>query len=437
MEGLSDTLRQLYPRVLAKTLGFARNLPDAEDAVQEAVTRALQAWPERGRPDSPEAWLLAVAKNAHRDRTRRRAREEPHAPHTGALEVLAQMSPWARIAVAAPEVARGWKDELLRLVFACCHPALEAGKSAALALATLVGLCTHEIAAAFVVAPRTMEQRLTRARKRLREHGDPEGVPPEASLERLPAVLHTIALLFNEGYWSTRDDAPIRSELCRLAIGLARSVAETFPKEPEALGLLALVCLHDARRDARHDASGAPVPLPEQDRSRWDHAAIAQASELLERALERERVGPFQLEAAISRAHCRAARAQDTDWELIAQLYAALERLRPTPAVRVNRAFAVGQAFGARKGLALLDAGSLGQDDAKDASAYPYVHLVRGALLAELGQTHEARAALEHAHASARNAAERAQIEARLARLTPASVSVPVSAPAPAPEEDR
>lgn len=196
-----------------------------------------------------------------------------------------KLSPWARIAVAEPEVLRGFKDELLRLVFACCHPALEDGESAALALATVVGLSNDEIARAFVVAPRSMEQRLTRARKRLREKGDAFGTPPERGLARLPAVLRAIHLLFNEGYWSGEDEAPIRADLCRLAIGLARSLVETYPREAEAAGLLALLLLHDARRDARLDENGNLVPLPDQDRTRWDQAAITHATALLERAL--------------------------------------------------------------------------------------------------------------------------------------------------------
>jgi RNA polymerase sigma-70 factor, ECF subfamily len=207
----ADVLRRCYPQVLAKTLAFTRNLPDAEDAVQDAIVRALETWPARGRPDSAEGWLLTVARNTHRDRTRRAAREEL----TGEpLERLAQMSPWVRVAVGDPEIVRAWKDDLLRLLFACCHPALEDGESAALALSTIIGLSTTEVAAAFVAAPRTMEQRLSRARRRLKAHGDGDAAT-EPSIDRLDAVLQTIALLFNEGYWSTADAAPIRAELCR------------------------------------------------------------------------------------------------------------------------------------------------------------------------------------------------------------------------------
>ena len=401
----AEVLRRAYPRVLARTLAFVRSLPEAEDAVQEAVARALTSW-DRGMPEAPEAWLSTVAANVHRDRIRKGRWE---APEHDALETLAQMSPWVRIAVGEHEIARGWKDELLRLVFACCHPALPPGESAALCLATIVGMSTREVALAFVVEPRTMEQRLTRARRRLRERGDPEGTTPERSQDRLPAVLVVVHLLFNEGYWSSDDAAPVRGDLCRLAIGLARSLADTFGDAPEVLGLLALLRLHDARREAR-TADGEAVPLPEQDRGRWDRGAIEEARTLLERALELGRPGPMQLEAAISAVHCEAETAADTDWPRIAALYEQLELVRPTPAVRINRAFAVARAEGAAAGLALLDA-------TMDVDRDPYIHLVRGTLLAEAGQTEAARTSLVAARDVARNATERAQIEARLAAL--------------------
>lgn len=404
------TLRRLYPRVLAKTLGLTRSLPDAEDAVQDALERALTTWPEQGAPDSAEAWLLTVAANAHRDRLRRGRREDLR---EDALEALAQMSPWARMALGEVEVARGWKDELLRLLFACCHPALEVGESAALALSTIIGLSVRETAAAFVTPPRSMEQRLTRARQRLRERGDYEGARPAHAHERLDPVLRAVHLLFNEGYWSGSDEAPIRAELCRLAMGLAKSLAESFPSEPEVAGLVALLSLHDARRRARVDDAGVPVPLPQQDRTRWDRQAIIQATALLERALAEQRPGPFQVEAAISAVHCRAPQAEATDWAEVAALYALLESLRPIPAVRVNRAFAVARASGAAAGLALLDDRSV-----IDAEGYPYVHLVRGALLEELGRIDAARDSLRRALTLARNEAERLQIFGRIGRLS-------------------
>lgn len=404
----ADAIRRVYPGVLGKLLRFTGSLVDAEDAVHDAIERALSSWTTGDLPDSPEAWLVTVAQNAHRDRRRRTRRTESHGD---AVDVLAQLSPWARIAVAEPEILRGFKDELLRLLFACCHPALEDGESAALALATVVGLSNVEIARAFVAAPRSMEQRLTRARKRLREKGDVEGTTPERGLGRLPAVLRTIHLLFNEGYWSGDDEAPIRADLCRLAIGLARSLVATYPHEPEAAGLLSLLLLHDARRDARLDVHGSPVALPDQDRTRWDHDAIGRATLLLERALEAAAPGPFQTEAAIAAVHSRARTADATEWAEIASLYALLEGFRPTPAVRVNRAFALGKAKSPADGLELLARADI------DARSYPYVHLVRGALLADAGETEAAASSLEEAARCARNEHERRQIEARISRL--------------------
>lgn len=406
-------LRELYPRVLARTLALTRNLPEAEDAVQDAIERALRTWPIRGRPESPEAWLVTVSGNAYRDRWRRMRHEETHA-ELDALDVLAQMSPWARIAVGEREVAFGWKDELLRLLFACCHPTLDEGECAALALATVVGLSTREISAAFVVAPRSMEQRLTRARKRLRGRGDYEGAQPARSLERLPAVLKTIRLLFNEGYWSTSDQAPIRADLRRLAVGLARSLVAAFPDAPEAGGLLALLLFLDARRPARLNSRGEPIPLPEQDRGRWDSANIVIATKILEHSLKAEQLGPFQIEAAIAATHCRAADAADTDWHEISNLYAVLESFCPVPSVRVNRAFAKARANGAAAGLELLE-----RIDGIDVETYPYVHVVRGVLLAELGRVESARSELHLAAARARNHSEAMRIRGQIAKLLP------------------
>lgn len=404
----AETLRRIYSRVLARTLASTRSLPDAEDAVQEAVLRALASWPRNGTPDHPEAWLATVAMNVHRDRLRKGKWETPQAE---ALETLAQLSPWLRVALGEPGVARGWKDELLGVLFASCHPSLAPGESAALALATVIGLSTREIAAAFMAEPRTVEQRLTRARRRLRERGDCEGVAPDRSRDRLGAVLQVLHLLFNEGYWSTARENPIRAELCRLAVGLAHSLLEVFPSDPEVAGLLALLILHDARREARRGPDAAPIPLPEQDRARWDRAAIERGTRLLEGALAQQRPGPFQIEAAISAVHCRAPSAAETEWAEIAALYALLERFRPTPAVRVNRAFAVARAEGPRAGLALLEA------DPESVAGCPYLHLVRGALLSELGRVDEARSSLLEARRVARNEAERVQIEARIVSL--------------------
>jgi RNA polymerase sigma-70 factor, ECF subfamily len=232
------------------------------------------------------------------------------------------------------------------------------------------------------------------------------------SPDRLDAVLIAVHLLFNEGYWSTDDEAPIRGDLCRLAIGLGRSLYEAHPTAAEVGGLLALLLFHEARRPARLNAEAVPIPLPDQDRTRWDRPTIGEATAILERALATGQAGPLQTEAAISAVHCRATSAAETDWREIAALYALLERMRPTPAVRVNRAFAVARAQGPAAGLALLDAPGV-----PDAAAYPYAHLVRGALLEELGRDEEAIGALQLARAQARNAHEEAQIDARVDRL--------------------
>jgi RNA polymerase sigma-70 factor, ECF subfamily len=394
----ASELRRLYPRVLARTLSLTGSLADAEDAVQDAIERALGAWPRTGRPESMEGWLVTVAGNCHRDRLRRRKREERHAD---ALTTLAEMSPWVQGAVAGPGVMRAWKDDLLRLLFACCSPALEVGESAALALSAVLGLAPAEIADAFLVAPRTMEQRLTRARRRLRERAPHDG---------MDAVLCTLHLLFNEGYWSRDDESPIRRDLCRLAVGLCRSLHEARPDEPEVTGLLALLLLHEARIAARLDADGAPVALPDQDRSRWDHALIREASAMLRTALGRGRTGRYQLEAAIAAVHCEATTAEATDWHQIVQLYALLEELVPGAVVRVNRAFAVSRVDGPAAGLALLD----GMGSAEE----PYLALVRGVLLGEVGRLEEAVAELHRAESSARNRFEAAQIGARIRAMT-------------------
>ena len=404
MEGMtSERLRAVYSRVLARTLPLTRSVPEAEDAVQDAIERALLTWPRDGAPENAEAWLVTVAANCFRDRVRHAHRVERH---RDVVAVLAETTPWLRIPMSDPAIAQGWNDELLALVFACCHPSLAAGECAALALATVIGLSVSEIAVAFGVAPRTMEQRLTRARVRLRERGDADGAPPERSHDRLAAVLRVLYVLFDEGYWSTDDDAPIRADLCRLALGLARSLHATYPDAGEVVGLLCLLELHEARRPGRLDAHGSPIALPDQDRSRWDHDAITRAAARLEATLATQAAGPFLIEAAISAVHGRARAASETDWTQVAALYDLLEPLRPNTAVRVNRAYAVSRVRGAEAGLALLD----GIDD-------PYVHLVRGVLLCELGREGEARDALALAERHARNAVEATQIRARIHAL--------------------
>jgi RNA polymerase sigma-70 factor (ECF subfamily) len=328
--------------------------------------------------------------------------------HADALAALAEMSPWVQGAVAWPDVARGWKDDLLRVLFACCNPVLETGESAALALATVLGLSNAEIAQAFLVSPRAMEQRLVRARRRLRERGDYTSPSPEQAGDRLDAALCALHLLFNEGYWSAENEAPIRRDLCRLALGLARSLHEVWRGSPEVGGLLALMLFHEARLPTRIDPHGVPVPLPEQDRTRWDRSIIEEATTILRRSLAAGHPGPFQLEAAISAVHCEAPTADATDWAQIAELYALLERIRPTAVVRINRAFAVSRVDGPDAGLALLDEAD--RDE-------PYFALVRGVLYGESGRSDDAIAELERARSGARNVHEKTQIAARIERI--------------------
>ncbi|KYG05326.1 hypothetical protein BE21_41440 [Sorangium cellulosum] len=411
---IATLLRRAYPAALARLLRVTRDLPAAEDAVQEAIVRALSTWPERGPPESPEAWLVRVAVNVHRDAQRRRRGEQRH---EAAIEALAARCPWSESLLAAPDAAR-WPDDVLRLVFTCCDPVLGVEERAALALSSVAGLSTDEIARAFLVGRDAMERRLGRARERLRERRVRYEVPaPAEAPSRMHAALAAIRLIFNEGYWATGDDAPIRRDLVRLSLHLVRTLDALLPRVPEVQGLLALLLLHEARLQARTDAEGRPLSLEQQDRSRWESATIDEASALLREALEQGRPGPYQIEAAIAAVHCSAPRAEDTDWLQIAILYEALERHRPDPIVRVNRAFAVGRALGAAEGLTLL-ATAL---DHPALARYPYAHLVHGVLLADAGRAEPAVAALERARDLAINDAERAQIEQRIEALRPST----------------
>ena len=406
----AQLLRTSYPVVLARVLGQLRDLPAAEDAVQEAMARAIETWNERGTPDLPEAWLVRVAVNFHRDELRRRRNRERNIP---TLTLLAPECPWSHKLINAPDTL-GWRDDLLRLVFTCCDPVLGIEERTALALATVAGLSTPEIARAFLVSPSAMERRLSRARQRLRERRGHYEVPrPEAAPERIDAVLAVIHFVYNEGYWASEGVEPIRHELTQLALSLARSLDLMLPGEPEVQGLLAILLLHQARLPARRDVAGEPLTLEEQDRTLWEQDRIEEAHALLDEAVAARRPGPFQIEAAIAMVHCSAPHADETDWEEIASLYRALERHRASPVVRVNRAFAVSRARGAAAGLEILDSIA----DHPALGDYSSAYLVRGVLLEELGRRAEARDALRNALERSSNGAERKRIEARLAAL--------------------
>jgi RNA polymerase sigma-70 factor (ECF subfamily) len=378
------------PRALAALTRSFRDLDMAEDLYQEACLRAAERWCHDGVPRDPAAWLIKVARNAGLDRIRKSRRVAP----LDAATVLEAQAPegdgQAEIAEAIDR--REYKDDVLRLMFLCCHPDLKVHEQLTLALKVVAGFSVDEIARAFLVAPDTMQRRLTRAKARaagVAARLDTPGLVERA--ERLSAVQTMIYLLFNEGYGSTGGDEHIRHALCDEAIRLARLLLDLFPAQAELMGLLALCLLQHSRSRARIDAQGRLVSLEEQDRSLWDRAKIAEGRMLVEKALLHGRPGPLQVQAAIAAVHCAAARAGDTDWEEIERLYGALELLAPGPVVRLNRAVAVGKVHGPEPALAML------KPLAEELQRYLPYHSVRAALLEESGDTEAAIKALEAA----------------------------------------
>ena len=405
-DAVATAFREEWGRVVAALIGTTGDWDLAEECAQEAFASALKTWPRDGVPRRPGAWLTTVARNRALDRLRRSAAE------AAKLREVAALAPADD---PGQDDDSGIRDDRLRLMFTCCHPALPLEARVALTLRTLAGLTTAEIARAFLVPEPTMAKRLVRAKNKIRHAGIPYRVPPSHLLpERVVGVLAVLYLLFNEGYAASAGADLVRQGLCAEAIRLARALAGLMPDEPEALGLLALMLLHDARRAARVDAAGDLVTLEDQDRARWERAEIDEGAGVLDAALRRGRPGPYQLQAAIAACHATAPDAAATDWAEIALLYWQLGEMMPSPVVELNRAVAVAMSQGPAAGLELVAA----IEDSGALSGYYLLPATRADLLRRLGRRTEAAASYRSARDLAATDAERRYLDRRLAETT-------------------
>jgi RNA polymerase sigma-70 factor (ECF subfamily) len=412
LEAVEAVYRSDWGRIVAALIGIVGDFDLAEECAQEAFAAAVDQWPATGVPEFPRAWIIQTAKHKAIDRIRRKVRFEEK------LESYAT-SGLVRTIEEPDYDTDEIPDDRLRLIFTCCHPALAPDAQVALTLRTLCGLETDEIARAFLVPTATMAQRLVRAKHKIRDAAIPYVVPETKDMTaRLDAVLTVLYLVFNEGYAATRGGPLLRTDLCAEAIRLARLVKTLMsPQSPsEVTGLIALMLLQDARRDARLDEAGDIVVLEDQDRGRWDHRQIAEALPLVDEAL-RGAVGPYTLQAAIAAEHCRAARAEDTDWRQIVRLYDVLERLQPSPVVSLNRAVAVAMAEGPQPGLAIIDALAA----AGDLDNYHLLHAARADLLRRVGASEDAAKSYQRALALVTNDSERRYLERRLKEVESAA----------------
>ncbi len=407
---IETVVRDETPRIIAALIRIAGSFDVAEDALQEALAAAVADWRKSGVPRNPGAWIMAVAQRKLIDYGRRVKTQHDNAESLSrAITQAAE-----RVQPDLDPVESFYPDDRLRLIFTCCHPALNLEARIALTLRTLGGLTTPEIARAFLLSESTLAQRIVRAKHKIAEAGIPYEVPgPNRLAERLDAVLAVIYLVFNEGYAATTGERLVRTDLAANAIRLGHMVADLLPREPEARGLLALMVLHHARRDARINVRGELVPLEEQDRTSWDQAQIAEGLEQLDTAVRARRPGPYQLQAAIAAIHAQAKSAGDTDWVEIAALYGQLVRLTPTPVVALNHAVAIAMTGGLEEGLTRIE--RLGAAGALN--GYALFHAARADLLRRLGRNREALDAYRDALELTSNGVEQAYLSRRIDSL--------------------
>nr|WP_202556973.1 RNA polymerase sigma factor [Bradyrhizobium japonicum] len=396
------------PQAVGALLRYFRDLDTAEEAFQNACLRALKTWPQNGPPRDPAAWLIMVGRNVAIDEVRRARKQQPLPDDDQAISDLDD----AEGALAERLDGSHYRDDILRLMFICCHPQLPATQQIALALRIVSGLTVKQIARAFLVSEAAMEQRITRAKAKVAEAGAPFETPGAVERsERLAGVAAMIYLIFNEGYSASGDTAEIRKPLCEEAIRLARLLLRLFQSEPEIMGLAALLLLQHARSAARFAADGAVILLDDQDRTLWNGNMIAEGLALIDKAMRHRRSGPYQVQAAIAALHARASTPEETDWTQIDLLYGALELMQPSPVVTLNRAVAVSKVRGPQAALELIE------PLAPKLANYFHFHGVRGAFLMQLGRNDEARIAFDRAIALANTSAEAAHIRMHIDRL--------------------